>query len=72
VSTTAGLLVAAWLATPASPRGILLAAGGVLFFASDLAVARERFVARAFSNRVWGLPCYYAAQLLLTFALIAP
>lgn len=42
---------------------ILLGAGA--FFASDLSVARDRFVAPGFVNRVWGWPLYYAAQLLL-------
>jgi len=28
-------------------------------------VARDRFVRHQFSNRAWGLPLYYAAQLLL-------
>jgi uncharacterized membrane protein YhhN len=42
-----------------------IAAGAVLFAASDLSVARERFVRPAFVNLLWGLPLYYAAQLLL-------
>jgi uncharacterized membrane protein YhhN len=42
-----------------------LAAGAVGFYLSDLSVARDRFVAPAFVNRAWGLPLYYAAQLLL-------
>lgn len=39
--------------------------GAVAFYLSDLSVARDRFVASGFSNRLWGLPMYYAAQLLL-------
>lgn len=39
--------------------------GAVLFMASDLAVARERFVHSTVLNRLWGLPTYYVAQLLL-------
>lgn len=39
--------------------------GAVLFFVSDLCVARNRFVAPGFPNRLVGLPLYYAAQLLL-------
>jgi uncharacterized membrane protein YhhN len=42
-----------------------MATGAVLFAASDLSVARERFVRPAFPNLLWGLPLYYAAQLLL-------
>jgi uncharacterized membrane protein YhhN len=43
------------------------AAGAVLFYLSDLAVARHRFVRPAFLNRAWGLPAYYAGQLLLAW-----
>lgn len=39
--------------------------GAVMFYLSDLAVARDRFVAPGFSNRLWGLPLYYGAQLIL-------
>ena len=42
-----------------------LIAGAVGFAASDIAVARDQFVDRAFTNRLWGLPLYYAAQLTL-------
>lgn len=42
-----------------------MAAGALLFAISDLSVARERFVQPAFVNVLWGLPLYYAAQLLL-------
>ncbi|MCC6641994.1 MAG: lysoplasmalogenase [Deltaproteobacteria bacterium] len=40
-------------------------AGALAFYASDLAVARARFVAHGFANELWGLPLYYGAQLLL-------
>ncbi|MCA9570333.1 MAG: lysoplasmalogenase [Myxococcales bacterium] len=43
------------------PR-LLVAA--LLFYASDLCVARERFVEHAPVNRYVGLPLYYAGQLL--------
>ncbi len=41
--------------------------GAALFYVSDLAVARDRFVAPGFSNHLAGLPPYYAAQLLLAW-----
>ncbi len=41
--------------------------GAVLFYLSDLFVARDRFVRRAFMNRALGLPLYYAGQLMLAF-----
>ena len=40
-------------------------AGALAFTASDISVARDRFVKHEFLNRAWGLPLYYAAQLLL-------
>lgn len=39
--------------------------GAVGFYLSDLAVARERFVRTSFNNRLWGLPLYFGAQLVL-------
>ncbi len=43
--------------------------GATLFFLSDLAVARHRFVKAAFLNRAIGLPAYYAGQMLLALTL---
>jgi uncharacterized membrane protein YhhN len=42
-----------------------VAVGALAFTASDVSVARDRFVRHEFLNRAWGLPLYYAAQLLL-------
>ena len=42
--------------------------GAILFTASDLCVARDRFVRPGLANRVIGLPLYYAAQVLLAMA----
>jgi uncharacterized membrane protein YhhN len=50
-------------------RRELFATGAVLFFISDLAVARDKFVAKGFANRIWGLPIYYGAQLLIAWSL---
>jgi len=52
-------------ATAANALPWLAAAGAILFYLSDLAVARQRFVHRSFINRVFGLPTYYGGQLLL-------
>lgn len=48
-----------------------IAVGTVAFAASDLAVAREKFVRASFTNKAWGLPLYYAAQLLLAWSVVA-
>ena len=47
----------------------LLAAGAGSFFISDLAVARNQFVAPGFVNRAWGLPAYYGGQLFIAWSL---
>ncbi|MCJ7781217.1 MAG: lysoplasmalogenase [Acidimicrobiia bacterium] len=46
----------------------LIPVGATLFFASDLFVARNQFVVRGTVNRVWGLPLYYLAQVLLALS----
>ena len=47
-----------------SGRGAILL-GAAMFYVSDLAVARNRFVAPAVSNKFWGLPLYFGGQLVL-------
>jgi uncharacterized membrane protein YhhN len=42
-----------------------VAVGALAFTASDVSVARDRFVRHEFVNRAWGLPLYFAAQLLI-------
>ena len=42
--------------------------GALAFAASDLSVARDRFVASSLVNKAWGLPVYYVAQLLLAWS----
>ena len=62
-------VISAMVATAAGAFGATgdaqLLAGAIAFFGSDLAVARERFVEKSFTNKLWGLPLYYGAQLLL-------
>jgi uncharacterized membrane protein YhhN len=42
----------------------MVAVAGLMFWCSDLAVARDTFIKPGFVNRAWGLPLYYAAQLV--------
>ena len=46
----------------------LVRAGALLFFLSDLLVARDRFVAPGKPNRLVGWPLYYAGQYLLALS----
>jgi uncharacterized membrane protein YhhN len=41
--------------------------GAACFMASDVSVARDRFVVRSVANRLWGLPLYFLAQFLLAW-----
>jgi uncharacterized membrane protein YhhN len=43
----------------------LVFCGAILFYLSDLFVARHRFVRKEFINRLAGLPMYYAAQFMI-------
>jgi len=47
---------------------IMIFTGALLFYMSDLFVARHRFVKMEFSNRLMGLPLYYTGQFLLAFS----
>lgn len=49
----------------------MIPAGALMFAASDIAVVRDRFVAPGFVNRLWGLPLYYAAQLIIAWSIMA-
>lgn len=51
-------------------HGGVLAAAAVVFAISDLFVARQRFLAEEFINRLVGLPLYYGAQLLFAFGAV--
>lgn len=44
--------------------------GALLFVLSDIAVARDRFVAPGFINRAWGLPLYFLAQMILASSVV--
>lgn len=58
------MLAAAAGAWVGGARGAVLW-GALLFYLSDLCVARDRFVTPGFDNRAVGLPLYYAATLVL-------
>jgi uncharacterized membrane protein YhhN len=59
------LMVVAAVGAAAATGRAAIAAGAVCFYLSDLSVARHRFVSESFWNKSWGLPLYYAAQLIL-------
>jgi len=62
------LMAALALATVAAGSSALIAVGAIGFMISDLGVARNRFVTPGLINRAWGLPLYFASQLLLAYS----
>jgi len=58
------MLVAALASVRAAGQPAILL-GACLFTVSDVAVARDRFVSPGRGSWIWGLPLYYAGQLVL-------
>jgi len=52
-----------------SRESLLIPLGAASFAVSDIAVARNQFVAQTVVNRFWGLPLYYAGQVLLALSI---
>lgn len=63
-----GVMAALACAMSAAGGPPIVAVGALAFTASDVSVARDRFVRHEFLNRAWGLPLYYFAQLLLALS----
>jgi uncharacterized membrane protein YhhN len=67
------MLCGAWAMIAADTLSLsgkrLIFIGAILFYVSDVFVARDRFVARHFFNRLIGLPMYYAGQFFFAFSL---
>lgn len=60
-----GLMVVTAVGATTAGGSMLLAVGAIGFACSDIAVARHRFVQPQFSNRLWGLPLYFASQFII-------
>ena len=72
--TVYALVISAMVATAAGTVAFdgdaRILAAAILFWVSDLAVARNRFVAPGPVNRLWGLPLYYGAQFLFAWTVV--
>jgi uncharacterized membrane protein YhhN len=66
-----GLMCVAAVGAYSAGAPWMVPVGAVMFTASDLAVVRDRFISKGFVNRAWGLPLYYAAQLLIAWSIAA-
>jgi uncharacterized membrane protein YhhN len=65
------LMTALAVAASSASGSPLLAIAAITFAASDVSVARDRFIAKDIVNKVWGLPLYYAAQILFAISVIS-
>ena len=63
-------MVAASVGTVGWDADLRIVIAAVAFYLSDLAVARDRFVAPGPQNRLWGLPLYYGAQFLFAWTVV--
>lgn len=59
------------IAASAASMSPLLATAAISFTASDISVARNRFVGRSIANKIWGVPLYYVAQLLFAMSVLS-
>lgn len=63
------VVISAMLAAALAPeQALLVSIGASLFAVSDLLVARERFIRSDRTNALWGLPLYYAGQILIALS----
>ena len=46
----------------------LIPVAAFMFWLSDISVARGRFKEAGFSNRAWGIPLYFGAQVVFAYA----
>lgn len=62
------LMVICAVAARGAGAPLLVPLGALLFYFSDLSVAALRFVSADLQSYIWGLPFYYAGQLLLALS----
>ncbi|GMV92375.1 MAG: lysoplasmalogenase [Candidatus Hydrogenedentota bacterium] len=66
-----GIMVILAGGTVSQPGGGLILLGAVMFYVSDIFVARQQFVSPGFENAVLGLPLYFTGQAILALS-VAP
>ena len=62
------VVVSAMVASAAGTLDPVLGVAAFAFAVSDVSVARDRFIKRVFTNRLWGLPLYYGAQVVFAWS----
>lgn len=64
-----GLMSAFGIAHATNSANTAAAIGALMFAVSDIAVAKDQFKGHSLQNKLWGLPLYYGAQLVLVLAI---
>ncbi len=64
------LMVVTAVASYPATQNLWIPIGALAFYISDLAVARNQFIAPGFTNRAWGLPLYYSAQIIFAYTCV--
>jgi uncharacterized membrane protein YhhN len=68
-TTVISLMVIAAFGARGNGAPLIVPIGALLFYFSDLSVAAGQFVQTDFPNFVWGLPFYFAGQVLLALSI---
>ena len=63
-----GALAVFWKSSFQVSGRVLILAGALCFYVSDVFVARHRFIKEEYRNRLFGLPLYYTGQFMLAFS----
>lgn len=63
-----GAWAVSWKSSFRTPGRILILAGSLCFYFSDVFVARDKFIKEEYQNRLLGLPLYYAGQFMFAFS----
>ena len=61
-------MIATSIGTAMYRESTLIPIAATLFWLSDISVARGRFKASGFGNRLWGIPFYFGAQVVFAYA----
>ena len=69
VYSVAIVLMVSFAAATLSP---LIVVAACMFAVSDISVARDRFIEHSISNKIWGIPQYYLAQVLFAISVGLP
>ena len=64
-----GALAVFWKSSFQVSGRVLILAGALCFYVSDVFVARHRFIKEEYRNRLFGLPLYYTGQFMLAFSI---